>query len=380
MNENWKYVPFDQVFEWSAKSSIGSREGKTSGKYKLFIASATEIKFYDTYLESGESLVFGTGGNPCIHYVNENFAYTNHTEVAKKKLNVNTKFYYYFFQKDRYAALQSTFVGGGIKNSSKKKIGSLLVPVLSLDEQEYIVSKIEELFSQLDSGIETLKTIREELSTYRQSVFEHYFNHPANAKLRDLCHFITKGTTPSKDKLYERQGEVPFLKVYNLTFDALLDFSIAPTYISRQTHTTELGRSVVYPGDVLMNIVGPPLGKVSIVPDTHQEWNINQAIARFRCKDKLLNKYLAYYLLYHQTRAILEKKAKATAGQVNLTLEICRELAIPLLPISEQIQIVKEIETRLSLCNYIGKSVDAALQQSEAMRQSILKKAFEGKL
>ena len=76
----------------------------------------------------------------------------------------------------------------------------------------------------------------------------------------------------------------------------------------------------------------------------------------------------------------MTSKAKATAGQFNLTLEICRDIQIPVPPIEKQKQIVVEIESRLSVCDSIEKTVDAALQQAESMRQSILKKAFEGGL
>src|SRR5690349_12399479 len=102
------------------------------------------------------------------------------------------------------------------------------------------------------------------------------------ARAEQLCEFITKGTTPTAEKLYRETGEVPFIKVYNLTDRGLLDFSISPTFVSEQTHSRDLARSKVFPGDVLMNIVGPPLGKVSIVSNLYPEWNINQAIAFFR--------------------------------------------------------------------------------------------------
>ena len=95
--------------------------------------------------------------------------------------------------------------------------------------------------------------------------------------------FITKGTTPKAHKLHServKEAPVPFIKVYNLTFDGTLDFSVKPTFISSNTHSRELARSIVIPGDVLMNIVGPPLGKVSVVPKEFPEWNINQAVAR----------------------------------------------------------------------------------------------------
>ena len=74
------------------------------------------------------------------------------------------------------------------------------------------------------------------------------------------------------------------------------------------------------------------------------------------------------------------KKAKATAGQFNLTLEICREIPIPLCSLSEQRQIVREIESRLSVCDEVERSIFQSLEKAAALRQSILKKAFEGKL
>jgi len=200
-------------------------------------------------------------------------------------------------------------------------------------------------------------------------------------KLIEHCEFITKGTTPLSDKLFDAKGDVPFIKVYNLKFNGTLNFSNNPTFVSTITHNTELARSKVIPGDVLMNIVGPPLGKVSIVPNHYAEWNINQAIARFRCKKELLNKYLAYFLMFEKTIKAYSQKSKATAGQFNLTLEICRNILIPLPPtFSEQLRIVSEIEKRLSVCDKLEESITQSLVQAEALRQSILKKAFEGRL
>lgn len=259
----------------------------------------------------------------------------------------------------------------------------LEIPLPPLKTQQLIVSKIEELFSELDKGIENLKTAKQQLKTYRQAVLKWAFEKPIESipvKLMDVCYFITKGTTPSKDSLYFLKGEIPFLKVYNLTFDGTLDFSKDPTYVSKETHNNFLKRSIVYPEDVLMNIVGPPLGKVSIVPHTHQEWNMNQAMVRFRCKDLLHNKFLLYFLLSENTIRTYSRKAKATVGQFNLTLEICRDIEIFLPPIEKQYLIIQEIESRLSIVDKMEESINQSLQQAEALRQSILKKAFEGKL
>lgn len=196
----------------------------------------------------------------------------------------------------------------------------------------------------------------------------------------NLSDFITKGTTPQSSELLQNKGEVPFIKVYNLTFNGLLDFKINPTFVSNEIHNNFLQRSIIYPNDVLMNIVGPPLGKVSIVPDTFPEWNMNQAIVRFRPYRSLSYKYLALYLMMEGTIRQVSRKAKATAGQFNLTLEICRQIIVPLGSIEEQCQIVQEIESRLSVCDKVEESIVESLEKAKALRQSILKKAFEGRL
>lgn len=257
------------------------------------------------------------------------------------------------------------------------------VAIPDITEQQCVVDKIEELFSKLDKGVEELNKIKEQLKIYRQAVLKEAYNLSNDkVKLENLCFFITKGTTPPKGLVENNTGvkEVPFLKVYNLTFDGQLDFSIDPTFVTKETHTGFLNRSICLPGDVLMNIVGPPIGKVSIVPNTYPEWNINQAIVRYRCLEKLNNKFLAYFLLFSNTVEQLKSKGKTTAGQFNLTLEICRELQIPLPTIEKQVEIVDCIEQKLSVCDKIEQTVDESLQKAESLRQSILKQAFEGNL
>jgi type I restriction enzyme S subunit len=117
------------------------------------------------------------------------------------------------------------------------------------------------------------------------------------------------------------QGDIPFIEVYNLTDRGELDFSINPTFINKDVHYGELARSKVFPGDVLMNIVGPPLGKVAIVPSDYEEWNMNQAIAVYRAIPGIDNRFLCYCLLSVKILSIAVNAAKATAGQFNLTLE-----------------------------------------------------------
>lgn len=298
---------------------------------------------------------------------------------AMKILNVNTELVnpkYIFYRMQTIQFDHSTHKRYWIQQYSKLKVQ--IPPIV---EQERIVAKIEELFSDLDNAVETLKATKAQLKLYKQAVLKSAFSRCIELKkAEDLCFFITKGTTPKKSEFQLEDKSIPFIKVYNLTFDGSLDFTIEPTFIAKSIHETSLARSIVYPGDVLMNIVGPPMGKVSIVPRSYDEWNINQAIARFRCKEELNNRYLAYFLMSSETVEKMSKQTKATAGQFNLTLETCRNIDIPVCSINEQLKIVDNLDTQLTAYNNIEKTVNDALQQATSMRQSILKKAFEGRL
>ena len=371
-----------EIKKWKDILSITSGKNQRevenpNGKYPIY-GSGGIIGRSDLFLCEANTVIIGRKGtidNPI--YVSEPFWNIDTAFGLVSGEELLPKYLYYFCKIYNFKALDKST---GRPSLSKSDLQKIEMPVPPLEDQHRIVTRIEELFSQLDSGVETLKKTKEQLKVYRQAVLKEAFD--GNWKIfkaKDLCFFITKGTTPKKTEL-RTTGDIPFIKVYNLTFDTSLDFSIEPTFVSKEIHSGFLARSIVYPDDVLMNIVGPPMGKVSIVPNTYNEWNINQAIARFRCNDNLYNKYLAYYLGFAPTVEKMKAKSKATAGQFNLTLEICRNIEIPLPTLEKQKEIVKEIESRLSVCDSIEKTIDTALQEAEALRQSILKQAFEGGL
>ena len=133
-------------------------------------------------------------------------------------------------------------------------------------------------------------------------------------------------------------------------------------------------------GDVLINIVGPPLGQVAIVPDSLAEANINQAIARFRVLEPMSNHYVAVGLMSETIMGWAIKRAKTTVGQSNLTLELCRALPFPLPPLEEQKSIVSEVERRLSVIDQLEAAAEANLTRANRLRQAILRQAFSGNL
>ena len=350
------------------------------GKYRFYTCSNQYSKC-DTYSFTGESVIVpGNGDIGLVFYYDGEFDAYQRTYVLND-ITILPKYLFYHMQLYWRNFNDQKKFGSTVKYVRMSNFTNYEISYPSIEKQQCIVAKIEELFSDLDNAVETLKATKAQLKLYKQAVLKSAFSRCIELKkAEDLCFFITKGTTPKKAEFQLEDKSIPFIKVYNLTFDGSLDFTIEPTFIAKSIHETSLARSIVYPGDVLMNIVGPPMGKVSIVPSSYDEWNINQAIARFRCKEELNNRYLAYFLMSSETVEKMSKQTKATAGQFNLTLETCRNIDIPVCSINEQLKIVDNLDTQLTAYNNIEKTVNDALQQATSMRQSILKQAFEGRL
>lgn len=350
------------------------------GKYRFYTCS-NQYSMCDTYSFTGESVIVpGNGDIGLVFYYDGEFDAYQRTYVLND-ITILPKYLFYHMQLYWRNFNDQKKFGSTVKYVRMSNFTNYEISYPYIEEQERIVAKIEELFSDLDNAVETLKATKAQLKLYKQAVLKSAFSRCIELKkAEDLCFFITKGTTPKKAEFQLEDKSIPFIKVYNLTFDGSLDFTIEPTFIAKSIHETSLARSIVYPGDVLMNIVGPPMGKVSIVPSSYDEWNINQAIARFRCKEELNNRYLAYFLMSSETVEKMSKQTKATAGQFNLTLETCRNIDIPVCSINEQLKIVDNLDTQLTAYNNIEKTVNDALQQATSMRQSILKRAFEGRL
>lgn len=176
-------------------------------------------------------------------------------------------------------------------------------------------------------------------------------------RLDDICTGITSGSTPPKDKFIESEG-VPYLKVYNIR-NQKIDFSYKEQFVDSAHHTTKLTRSILYPGDVVMNIVGPPLGKIAIIPDSYPEWNCNQAIVVFRPIESLLNKYIYTYLtagLFLQSIELI-----GTAGQDNISVTKSRSIVMPMPPLEEQHRIFARVEELMVVCD----ELKARLKESQ---------------
>lgn len=194
----------------------------------------------------------------------------------------------------------------------------------------------------------------------------------AYQRLNDFCTGITSGSTPPQSEFITANG-IPYLKVYNIR-DQRIDFDYKPQFVSKQYSDEKLKRSVLYPGDVIMNIVGPPLGKIAIIPSTYPEWNCNQAIVFFRPLDKRFSKYIYTYLCAGLFLKDIE--LVGTAGQDNISVTKSQSIIFPLPPLDEQSRIVAKIEELLALCDQLKSRIGDATQLKQKVADTLVEQAL----
>ena len=308
-------------------------------------------------------------------------------------LNKNVVFFKYLY----YYLQQNAFERDCIKasngvaqlNLSTKWLENYQIFLPSLEEQQLIVTKIEELFSKLDKGVEELNKIKEQLKIYRQAVlkeaFEGNFLLPKRIPQYDLLEkFIEKpryGT--SKKCSYENDNSTPVYRIPNINIQ---DNTINQEDLKfAKFDESEFESLALQEGDVLIirsNGSVSLVGRAAIIRKQDLSGLFAGYLMRLRICDfsKINPKYLIHFLNSHEARTYIEQTAKSTSGVNNInSSEICA-LKVPIFTLDEQNAIIREIESRLSVCEKVEQTVNQSLQKSESLRQSILKQAFEGKL
>ena len=195
-------------------------------------------------------------------------------------------------------------------------------------------------------------------------------------KLGDIA-YVASGSTPSKESFVA--NGIPYIKMYNLR-NQKIDFDFQPQYIKKEIHNGKLQRSRTEIGDLIMNIVGPPLGKLAIIPHSLPQANFNQAAVLIRPlqhKEILVN-YLFYYL--SEMSEINSISTKGSAGQVNISLTQSQNMRIPLPPLTEQQRIVAEIECWFTLINQLEQGKANLQITIKQAKSKILDLAIHGKL
>jgi type I restriction enzyme S subunit len=256
---------------------------------------------------------------------------------------------------------------------SYEEIADYQIALPPIDHQHAIVSKIEELLSELDKGKQQLETAQQQLKIYRQAVLKWAFEGKLTNenvkegklpkgwtifKLGDITiNFDGKRIPLSRDVRATRKGEYRYYGATEVV-DHIDDYIFDGVYLL----IGEDGANLLTKSRPLAFIAE---GKF---------WVNNHAHV-LQAKENLVLKYLLNYFNSINLGQYVTGSAQPKLTQANLN-----KIPVPIPTIEEQQLIIQEIESRLSVCDKVEETITTSLAQAETLRQSILKKAFEGKL
>ena len=296
---------------------------------------------------------------------------------------LNIKFVLYFF---KYFESQLAQKGTGttFKAITQDIIKKIQIPVPPLAEQERLVAKLEELFSELDSAVSELKNVKEKLQVYRQAVLSAAFSNADDKSMvtldsiSEISSGITKGRDLSKEAT-ENVIELPYLRVANVQ-NGYLDLSEIKTI---QLKVSEKEKYLLQFEDVLYTEGGDrdKLGRGTLWRNEIKDCVHQNHIFKARInREKALPLYVSLWSMSSFARNYFYNKGKQSVNLASINKTVLSKLPIYLPNIKEQSRIVQDIEAKLSYCDNIEKTIDPILSKAAALRQSILKQAFEGKL
>jgi type I restriction enzyme S subunit len=195
-------------------------------------------------------------------------------------------------------------------------------------------------------------------------------------KNNELMFYVTSGSrdwkkfySDTKGTYFVRTGDIKTNKL-DLDGAAFVDLP----------KNVEGKRSLIEKGDLLMTITGANVGKIAHVDFEISEAYVSQSVALLKYVLKSFSPYLHYYFQSSATGAKFIGAMVYGVGRPVLSLDNMRDAPVSVCSFEEQHQIVQEIESRLSVCDKVEENITESLEKSKSLRQSILKKAFEGTL
>ena len=351
--------------------------------------------------------------------------------VISPKAGILSEWLFYFIRQEKFRRnAKANFAGtAGQLRVPADFIKNYPVPLAPNREQHRIVDRIEELFSRLDAGVAALQRAKAQLRRYRQAVLKAAVEgrltedwrraHPevelAKVLLKRIIGLSQKksskkysdprelaitgfpslpeswlwvrldsiaslkgGITKDAQRRINNGRKVPYLRVANVQ-RGYLDLNQIKEIKASEEVISEL---ILECGDILFNEGGDrdKLGRGWIWQGELPECIHQNHVFRARLySNEVSNKFVSWFgNTYGQEYFLKEGKQTTNLASINLTK--LSAFPVPLPPNEEQIVIVEEIEKRISMANESEKKIDQSLKRASRLRQSILKRAFEGKL
>lgn len=273
--------------------------------------------------------------------------------------------------------------GTTFKAITQDVIKNMLITVPSLSEQEKIISQIEESLSQLDSAVETLKKTKQQLEVYRQAVLKEAFDSAlVDCNMLKIEHLLTKNrkgmTTGPFGTLIKKQDHmsfgVPMLGIENIGRGIFIDGN--RIYVTEEK-AKELRTFQVQEGDLIISRSGT-VGEICSIPKHIGRALLSTNLIRITLdKEMIRNDY--FIALFQSKGIVLDQIKELCKGSTRMFLNqsILKSIVFPVPSLDKQERIVNLLNTRIESILPIDKAINQSLQQAEALRQSILKQAFE---
>ncbi len=259
--------------------------------------------------------------------------------------------------------LERRFTGSTIKHFTREGFVQLPIPNPPLDEQRRIVAEIEKQFTRLEAGVAALLSIQTKLKRCRAAVLKAACeeNDWTKVKLGDVVSSMKNGIYKPRSA-YADEG-VACLRMYNIENGNIVWKNIKRMKLTKK----DIDEYQLLPGDLLVNRVNSRelVGKAAPIPEGLESCVFESKNIRVRFKRDIANPKFVGFAMAIYGQAHFNRNAQQVVGMASISQPQVAALQIPLPPLTEQTRIVV---------------VRANLQRAARLRQSILEKAFAGKL
>ena len=382
LNGEISFIPMDAVSTDGKIDTSRTISTKDIKNYTVFRDGDVLFAKITPCMENGKGAITAGLKNGCGAGSTEFIVLRPDTEKISQKW-----LYLFLSQKSFRLYCQQNMMGSaGQKRVPSKFLAACVLPVPALKKQEQIITRIEELFSQLGSGVETLEKVKQQLAVYRQAVLKEAFDTALHdCQMLSIEQFLTKDRkgmstgpfgTMIKKQDHKTYG-VPMLGIENIGRGQFVDGN--KIFVTPKK-AEELWAFVLKEGDIIISRSGT-VGEICAVPQRTEGALLSTNLMRISLDNSIIRS--DYFISLFQSKGVVLDQIKelckgSTRDFLNQT--ILKQIVFPVPSLETQERIVNDIDAKMSVCDSIEQTVDTALQQAEAMRQSILKQAFEGGL
>ena len=421
--QGWVWTSLGEIISIEYGKGLTEDKRDKNGIYPVYGSSGI-VGYHSNYFVEKNCIIIGRkGAVGKVHLTNSPSWPIDTTYYTVPPKNISRVFLFFLLY---YLRLDKLDKSTAIPGINRNDVYGKNIPLPPFAEQERIANKIEELFTNLDKGIEYLKTAQTELNFTRQSVLKYAmegkltenWREENKGKIELASVLLEKIKDEGKDNIqrykemahdnikkytdipnswlwvkliqisdnikpgfpcgkHNREGKgVPHIRPMNIDIKGGINLSNIK-YVNVEEYDS------LKKGDVLFNNTNSSelLGKTTYIQiDTN--WAYSNHMTRIRINNSIAkSEWISFYLHYLYISGFYQSICIHHVNQSSINSKVLSEkIPIPLPPIAEQKQIVEEIETYYSILDNMENTISQSLNQTSGIRQSILKKAFEGRL